>query len=483
MAIKGIKRTYRALELLSEEEVQDIHSASLDILRETGVRFESKWALEFLRKNGCMVDEIDRMVRFPEGLVEECVRKTPSSFRVKTRNENYDMVYTKDTVYFQDMPAMHTIDLNTFETRPPSKQDYIDYIKVLDYLPTVHGLSAYPYFGCEGIPPVMMMPELMALKFKYTSKFHECPYANDSEIFCLEMAQTASVEILGAVSLSAPLTWFDSAVNQARRFIEAGFPVGPCSGSVFGATAPATLAGAVAKTNAELLSMIVLIQLIKPGQRALMWDADFPQDMKTGHPAFGQIGASIANAMYNQMWRFYGVPTANATVGCINAKFPDFQSGYEKSIGALVSALSGCSLVQLHGGVMGELSGHPVQAVLDNDIAGMIGRFIEGEAVNNETLAVDLIRQVGPIPGHFLGTTHTRTWWKKEQFIPAASDRTPDYQVWSDNGGKSAVEIAKEKTVNILATHRTEVLDEKACEEIDKILEKARKFYMQRGMM
>lgn len=483
MAIEGFKRKINPLYLLSEEETHQIHKSSMKILRDTGIKFESKWALNFFKKNDCIVDENEFIVRFPESLVEDCIKKTPGVFRTRAREERYDMVYSKETVYFQDMPAMHTINLTNFETKPPSKQEYIDYITVLDALKTVHGLSAYPYFGCEGIPPVMMMPELMALKFKYTSKFHECPYSNDSEIFCIKMAEASETEILGAISVSAPLTWNESAVNQAIRFVEAGFPVGPCSGSIFGATAPVTLAGAVAKTNAELASMLVFIQLLKPGARALMWVADFPQDMRSGSPAFGQIGASINNALFNQMWNFYNVPTANATVGCINAKTPDFQSGYERSIGALVSALTGCSLIQLHGGIMGELSGHPIQAVLDDDIAGMVGRFIEGETVSDETLAVDLINRIGPIPGHYLGTSHTRTWWAREQFVSESSDRTSNYKQWNDSGRKTALDFAKEKTERIVNTHKPSVLKEEKMAEIDKILEEARRFYEKKGML
>ncbi len=483
MAIKGFTRKCKPLELLSDGEVEAMHVASVDILKETGVKFDTKWACDFLKKNGCKVDEETRVVRFPEGLVEEAIRKTPSTFRAIAREEKYDMVYSRDVVYYQDAPAMHIYDFQTQTTRKPTKQEYSEYVKVLDYLPTIHGLSCYPYFACEGVPPVMVMPELMAIKFKHTSKFHECPYSNDSEIFCIEMAQAVGCEILGAISVSSPLCWSEAAVNQARRFVEAGFPVGPCSGATFGATAPATLAGAVAKTNAELISMLVFVQLLNPGQRALMWELDLPQNMKTGSPDFGQITAAIANAMYNQVWRYYRVPTANATPGFINAKTPDFQSGYERSIGTIISALSGCCLIQLHGCVMGELSGHPAMAVLDDDIAAMVGKVIEGESVDHETLAVDLIKEVGPAPGHFMSKEHTRKWWQKEQFVAKSIDRTPNYKDWYANDKKDAIKFALERTKEILDTHKPNILDENKSAEIDKILEKARKYYKGKGQL
>ena len=415
--------------------------------------------------------------------LKECIRKAPDTFRTKAREEKYDMVYSKNTVYFQDSPAGHTLDLDNFTPRIPTVQEYIDYIKVLDFLPTVHGLSAYPYFGCIDIPPVMIMPELIALKLKYTSKFHECPYSNDSEIFCIEMAQNAGQEILGVLSVASPLAWYDSAINQARRFIDAGFPVGPTAGSSYGATAPATIAGAIAESNAEIISMLVFIQLLNPGHRALIWQLNFPINMKTGAPAFGQIGASLGNAIFNQMWRYYNIPMANATVGFINSKVPEFQSGYERALGTIISALSGCNLIQLHGCIMGEITGHPVQAVLDDDIAGMVGRFIEGEIVNDETIALDLIKEVGTSPGHFLNKDHTRLWWKIQQFVPKAADRTSTYEEWFNNGRKTALEIAKERTKEILRDHKTSMLDEEKSEKIDEILDKARKYYKEKDML
>ena len=483
MAVDGFKRRCKLLDLISDEEVKAIHHTSVDILKETGVKFNSEWALNFFKKNDCIVNREEMVVKFPEGLVEECIRKAPSTYRVKAREEKHDMIYNINTVYYQDAPAQFTIDLDTWKTRPPTKEEYVNYIKVLDALSTVHGLSCYPYFGCADVSPVMIMPELMAIKFKYTSKFHECPYSNDSEIFCIKMAQVAGTEILGAISVASPLSWHESAVSQARRFIEAGFPVGPCSGATFAATASATIPGAIAKTNAELISMLILVQLLSPGHRCLMWELDFPQNTKTGAPAFGQIGASIGNAIFNQMWRYYEIPTANATPGFINDKTPSFQSGYERGIGTLISALSGCSLVQLHGCIMGELSGHPVQAVLDDDIAGMIGRFIEGEQVNGETLAASLIREVGAAPGHYMGKAHTRNWWKKEQFVPKYADRTATYKDWEDGGRKNALDIAKEKTKEILETHEPAVLDEEKSSEVDRILKEARNYYKDKGMI
>ena len=127
--------------------------------------------------------------------------------------------------------------------------------------------------------------------------------------------------------------------------------------------------------------------------------------------------------MFEQIWHKYGIPTASGEYGYSSSKKIDFQNAYERALSTLMAALAGTNLTWLHGAVHGELTYHPVMSVLDDDIAGWIGRFIEGAEVTDESMAIDLIEQVGPIPGQYLNTEHTRKWWKREQFIPKTADR------------------------------------------------------------
>ncbi len=118
---------------------------------------------------------------------------------------------------------------------------------------------------------------------------------------------------------------------------------------------------------------------------------------------------------------------------------------------------------------------------MDDDLAGMIGRFIEGVNVTDETLALDLIHEVGPIPGMFLDRNHTRLWWKKEQFIPKVADRTP-YPEWLEMGKRDAIDHAKKRMEEILATHKPAPLTGDQREEIDRIVNEAKTFYKNKGM-
>lgn len=115
----------------------------------------------------------------------------------------------------------------------------------------------------------------------------------------------------------------------------------------------------------------------------------------------------------NQIWRKYGLPLLNTASAYTSGKLIDFQLGYERAIPTILSAVSGAQLIHIHGSMYGEITHHPIQAILDDDVAGMMGRFVEGIEVNDETLAIDLIKEVGPIPGHYLSKEHTREWWKR----------------------------------------------------------------------
>ena len=136
----------------------------------------------------------------------------------------------------------------------------------------------------------------------------------------------------------------------------------------------------------------------------------------------------------------------------------------------------------LHGAVSAELTFHPVQAVMDEDIAGIIGRFLRGFAVNDETLALDVISRVGPTPGHFLGEEHTRKWCRIEQFVPQSVDRL-SYPEWMANGKRTALDYAREKMETVLAGPQPCALKSNHEEEIEKILEDARKYYKKQGKL
>ncbi len=483
MARKGFTRRFRPLEILTEEELEAVHRGTLDVLWRTGIRLEHKRALSILENEGCKVDYENNRVRFPAGLVEESLRKCPSTFSLKARDPKNDLTIGGNTTYFSAFPGMKTVDLDTWEPRTATRKEFYDAVTVLDALDTVDLFKAYtPYFGFEGVPPSMAMLESLAGKARNSSKFQPEGYSNDSEVFTIQMAQALGMELYLYALPGSPLTYYTDAIEAAIRGAEAGFAVKVGDGPMFGGTAPATIAGALITHNAECMAPIVLLQVMKPGTRILASHLDFPVNMQNGAPAFGDIATSLHTCAFNQMWRRkYAVPTANLS-SISSSKEADFQGGYERAMAALLCALSGASYVALHGSINGELTHHPVQAILDDDVAAMIGRFLEGVTVSDETLAIDLIEEVGPIPGHFLNKQHTRKWWKLEQSVPKAADRLT-YPEWMAAGKKSCLDYARERMEKILATHRPTPLTAGQEENLERILEEARQYYVDRGLI
>jgi trimethylamine--corrinoid protein Co-methyltransferase len=482
MARKGFEHKVKPLQILTDAQVEQIHQGAFEVLRDTGIRLESDWALDLLKNHGCQVDESRMRARFPERLVRECLALVPGQFHVKAPDPENDLVYGGKTIYFSHSSGMQTIDLETYELRVPSKAEYIECIRVLDALPTLDHLGCYPYFGYDGIPPAMAIPEGVALHMKYSGKHQLACCSNDCEIFTLQMAQAVGHELTGTIGSSPPLMWGPDALTAARRVVEAGFPLATVDGCIMGGNGPVTAPGSVVVSTAEQLAMVVLVQLLRPGHPMLIGHFSLSMNMKTGAPGFGAIESALNNVIFNQVWRHFGIPFSNGSPGYVSAKTMDYQAGHEKGMAALVSALSGANHILLHLGVAAEISAHPVQAILDDDIAGAIGRFIEGEEVSDETIALDLIKEVGPLPGHYLGTDHTRLWWRKEQFMPRVADRLT-YAQWTEQGKKAALDYARERMYTILAQPEKTYLTPSQEEDVERVLREAREYYRQRDQL
>jgi len=484
MPRKGFTRRFRPLEILTEEQLEQIHRGTLDVLWDTGIRMEHEGALKILEKNGCRVDYESNRAHFPADLVETCLRQCPSNFQLNARDPKDGLLVGGNRTYFGAAPGMMTVDLETWESRVPTRKEMYDGVTILDALETVDFIMQYtPYFGFEDIPPSMGMIETLAAKLRNSTKFTAEGYSNDCEIFTIKMFQAVGADMFISCLPAPPLTYYRESIEACLRAVQAGFAIKVGGGGMYGGTAPATLAGATVSNNAELIAPIVLFQNIKPGTRIIVYNFNYPQNMRNGAPVFGAIECSLHTAIFNQIWRRYGLPTWNDSGEFSSSKGIDFQCGYEKSMNTLLPALCGGNGISVHGSIFGELTHHPLQAILDDDVVGVIGRFLQSVGVNDETLAIDVIKGVGPIPGHYLNTQHTQNYWKTEQFLPKAADRLT-YPEWVGTGKKNALHYAKERMEEILATHRVSVpLTPSQEDDIERILQEAREYYTNKGLM
>jgi trimethylamine--corrinoid protein Co-methyltransferase len=481
--LKGFTRKFKPLAILTEEQIEDIHRGTLDVLETAGVRVECDRGLELFADHGCKVDFDKKRVRIPSYLVEDCLSKCPSSYTVKARDPNYDLRIGGNTLYFLNMPTTRRVDLDTWESRPGTLQEHGEDVRLLDALDAVHMVfTQLHYSDMKGVAPAMAMLEAFSSGIRNSAKVQYGCYSADCEVFAIKMAKAVGMDLDCPINTSSPLTLYSDAVEAMFRFVEAGFPINIAPGPTMGGSGPATIAGSTIVANAEAMAAIVLCQLLKPGRGVMVGDAMLPMDMRSGQPVFGDTRMALHQVMFNQIWRKYGIPTDMWHCGLPGGKKIDFQAGYERSLLAMTAALSGTNMICLHGSVHGELTSHPAMSVLDDDVAGWIGHFMEGVEVTDETLAIDLIEEVGPIPGQYLDKEHTRNRWWKEQFVPKVADREP-YPDWIKKGKKDALALAKERVDEILATHKPKPLTPEQDEAIDEILEEARSFYRQKGLM
>ena len=357
-------------------------------------------------------------------------------------------------------------------------------VLISDALNTIDIFPSYtPYFEVEGVEPVMLCPTSLASRIRFTSKPSRGAQATDTYIFETQLAQAVGMQIFGVCEAAAPLSYPEDAINAAFEYAGAGFPVYIAAGSVMGGSAPVTVAGATISNNVELLAVVVLIQCIRPGIGICANDFVTPMDMQSGGFLFGALGVNLHQMAFNQLWgQVYKIPTVNTGAAFSNSKLIDYQAGYEKTHTAMVSALSGANVIVLHGGVTAELAYNPVLSIIDDDVANIIGRTIEGFEVNDETMALELIEQVGPVPGTYLNKTHTRVNWKKEYFVPEVADRL-SYSEWLKQGRKSTIDRAKERMAEILAAHKPDPITPEQDRDIDRILEDARRHYRKKGLM
>jgi len=481
---RGYIRTIEPLKILTDSQIEAIHAASLDILEETGVVFENERALKMFDKNGCMVDFEQSRVRFPGFIVEECLRRVPSSFTVKARDPKDTVRFGGTTLYFMSSAGARIADPETGDTRVATLKENNDAVLISDAMENLDYFPSYtPYFEIEDVEPVMLCPTSCAMRHRYSTKISRGAQATDTYIWETQIAQACGSQLLGVTEAASPLTYSLDAINAGFGYAEAGFPIYITSGAIMGGSAPITIAGATIANNVELLALVVFFQLIRPGLGLIANDIEYPMNMRSGSPHFASLGTSLHQAAFNQIWtQFYKIPTNNCASGFPSSKLFDVQSGFEKTHCAMTSAYTGANSILLHGGVSSELAYNPLMAIIDDDSAAIIGKSVEGIVVDSEAMAIELIKQVGPAPGTFLDKQHTRKLWVRENYAPKCFDISTHAE-WLNSGKKSAIDYAKEQMEDILTNHKPAPLTAQQDREVEKILEEARRYYKKKGML
>jgi trimethylamine--corrinoid protein Co-methyltransferase len=258
----------------------------------------------------------------------------------------------------------------------------------------------------------------------------------------------------------------EDACGVLEACVEGGIPILLLSAGQAGATAPAAIAGAVVQAVAEVLAGLVYVNALKPGHPAIFGTWPFVSDLRTGAMSGGSAEQALLTSACAQMAQFYDLPGGSAA-GMADSKLPDIQSGYEKGITNVMAGLSGLNLVYESAGMHASLLGFCLESlIIDNDMLGSINRNVRGIEVNDDTLSVEVIRDVclnGP--GHYLGHGQTLSLMQKEYIYPGVGNRMSPKE-WNEAGKPDIVERAAARKREILSTHYPDYIPRELDERI-----------------
>lgn len=454
------------LKIMTKEEEDAIHWASLNLLWKTGMKIYSKESLQILQDNGADVDFSKKMAKIPEHLVHEGLKRFPKAFDLAGRTKENDVKLDGRHVYFStDATGVATYDLETGEKRGSTKEDVKKVAILTDYLPGVAVFN--PSVTPLEVPPHAHTLHELEVGLNYTQKHTmvEAVFIKQEaevEIKMVSLVTGGEKELRRRPIISSimccicPLTLDGGAMDASLTFARAGVPIHLMSMPQAGTTAPATLASDVAINNAEIIGANTVIQLAAPGAPVLYSTVSSPMDLRTGgYGGGGRPETALMNSAGVQMSKRYGMPSSPGAMGCM-AKMIGPQIGHEHTLVPLTVALVGGDL--LNG--IGMLEGSKVlsfeQMMIDHEIATAVLRLISGFPVNDEHLALSMVDRVGP-RGNFLQEPHTYKHMR-EIWDPSLSDLRP-YDVWKAAGAETMEQVARKKAKEILAKHKPVPLD------------------------
>ncbi len=456
---------------LSAEDIDRIHKATLEVFDEVGFQCHSRRALEIFDQGGARVDFDNKHVRVPPSIVEKCIASAPSRIVMAGREEKNDLILEGSQVYFgTGTVARDILDLETGELRPSTLEDIARLARLADNLDNTSFLTV----PCT---PHELPVDAWDQNGIYVSLANSTKHVSAAVWHpegCRQAIELAAIVAGGyealrekplisiIVGVFSPLTMDEVNTDIQLIAIEYGVPLIPPTAPICGATAPITLAGGILLANIEALEGIILSQLARPGAPVLYGDAISVADPMNLNAVPGAPEMGLVNAGGAQMAQHYSIPIYS-TAGMTDAKIPDAQSGYEKALSSLAVALSGANYIHDAVGLLGfgTVASYE-QYVIDDEINGMIRRMVRGIEVNDDTLALDLIKNVGS-NGVFCNQRHTVNHLRTELFFPRVSDRLTRDE-WKARGAKDTRERARDIVRETLKHHQPTPLPE----DVDK---------------
>lgn len=440
-AFRLIRNPYPPVEVLSAEQLERIHQTSLRILEELGLEFWDGEALDLWQQAGARVDRANQRVWIKRGLLLEAIAKAPAEFTLRARNPAHTLHIGGNAINFAPGAGCPYISDFKRGRRPGTLAAFQEIVRLVQQCPPLHivgGIMVEP----QDLPVPTRHLDQVYSQFTLSDKALISPARNrETAQDCIEMAalvfggleetQRQPVQ-LGIINVNSPLRYDSSMLGGLITYARYGQPVVVTPFILAGAMSPITLAAALAQQNAEALAGIALTQLVRPGAPVIYGGFTTNVDMKSGSPAFGTPEGAWALVVGAQLARHYNLPYRGS--GSLNtSKTPDAQAAYE-TLWTLWPAILARTNFVMHaiGWLEGGLTASYEKFIIDAENLAMFAHFLRGFEINEDTLALDMIAEVGP-GGHHFGTTHTQARFSTEFYESFLADRL-SYQTWREAG-------------------------------------------------
>lgn len=466
-------------QMLSEDQLQELFEGVLHVLEYTGLEVQHEEALDILKEAGAWVD--GSMVRIPSYLVKRSLAMAPRSFTVFARDGNpkHHIRIGPGRAHFGPGPTPpNFIDVETMERRPYVRDDARIVATVCDALPNID--------FCESLGTISDVHHQLAASYEFAEMFPRTSkpivawsYGKDDaeDIHKIAIAEAGGQEAFekrpNYVHYCEPLSPLVSTFDALDKLIFAArhrVPVifTPCP--LAGGTAPVTAAGIIIQAAAESWMGLTVAQAVQPGTPFFMGGVLSVMDMSAMILSYGAPELSLMMSGITELAHFAGLPLWQ-TGGCTDSKTLDEQAAVEGSLSIFFSALTGGDLCHDVGYTESGLTGSIFQTVMMDEAIGYSRRITRGIEVNEETLAVDVIHNVGP-DGHYLREPHTRRHFKDEFWYPNMTDRR-NYEEWDMMGRSTMRDRVIARTHEILETHEPSAIKPETEQVIQDVLEAA----------
>jgi trimethylamine---corrinoid protein Co-methyltransferase len=473
MATNGHRKiTYQ---VLSEEELSQINDATLDLLEETGVQFTNDYVRQFFVDAGFRVT--GKVVHFTKQQVEDAIRTAPQLITRQAFKAEYTFTKGDGGLYLSAGSwPLYVVEPETYARRQATYADLQKFTRLsdaMDNLIIANGVVK-PCDVPEKVLHVVWSWNLLNNTYKVANTTHALTVQEAGDIIRVLSTACGSYKALKKTHawtitccLDQALIWGDTLVG-AVEMAKAELPVIAMSMPLPGSMHPVTLAGTLVQANAEVLSAVVLTQLVNPGAPVIYTYYAGIMDMRVASHVFGAPEVALMHAAGAQLAKWYGLP-CDMCSGHTDSKVPDAQAAAEKMLTMLPPALAGTDGLRLVAGELDfGLSASYEQMVIDNEMAGQVLRITRGIEVNKETLALDLIKKVG-LGGNYLGERHTLNHFREELWLPQLFDRY-GRDAWEARDSKDLLRRAQGRVADILEKHHPKPLDDNRLQSVADVV-------------